>query len=115
MCAARRVEATNAYAAGAGETTDRQAAAQVAAARAHRDLAAAGVEGAYRRQVSGVGEAYRLQLGANHAQLAGALKAASLTRASGERAARLEQVSQAVTVIARDIARRAEQSMAIRY
>ena len=95
--------------------TNQQAAANNAAARINRDLAVGGVESAYRKQVEGVTQAYQLSLDANQVNLSGALKAVEIMRASGMKAVKTEQMSLIVTTLSRDLARRAEMAMTIRY
>lgn len=89
--------------------------ANIAAAKAHRDLEAGGFERGYRQQIQGVNSAYRLNLEANQLNLAGALKAAEVVKLSGLKAVKLEQTSQIVTTLSRDIVRRAEQALTMRY
>lgn len=110
-----RMGAADAYAKEASKITEQQAAANIAAARANRDLAAGGVERGYRQQVQGVNSAYQLNLEANQLNFAGALKAAEVMQASGLKAVKLEQMSQIVTTLSRDIARRAELALTMRY
>jgi hypothetical protein len=110
-----RIGAANHYAQEAGQIAEQQAAANIAAAKANRDLAAGGVERGYRQQVQGINSAYQLNLEANQLNLAGALKAAEVVQASGLKAVKLEQMSQIVTTLSRDIARRAEQALTLRY
>lgn len=110
-----RIGAADDYAQAAGKITDAQAAANVGAARAQRDLSAGGVERGYRQQVQGVNSAYQLNLEANQLNFAGALKAAEVMKVSGLKAVKLEQMSHLVTTISRDLARRAEQALTLRY
>jgi hypothetical protein len=110
-----RIDAADDYARQAGKIADAQAAANVGAARAQRDLSAGGVERGYRQQVQGVNSAYRLTLEANQLNFAGALKAAEVMKASGMKAVKLEQMSQVVTTLSRDLSRRAEQALTLRY
>jgi hypothetical protein len=110
-----RIDAADQYAKESSKITDTQAAANIAAARANRDLAAGGVERGYRQQVHGVNSAYQLNLEANQVNFAGALKAAEVMKSSGLQAVKLEQVSQIVTTLSRDLARRAEQAMTLRF
>lgn len=110
-----RVSAADQYAQEAGQIADAQAAAMQAAAGSQRDIAAGGVERGYRQQIQGIGEAYRLNLAANQLSFAGAMKAADLLQESGLKAVRLEQMSQIVTTLSRDLARRAEQALTLRY
>jgi hypothetical protein len=110
-----RIGATDRYAQETSRIAKQQAAANIAAAQANRDLAAGGVERGYRQQVQGVNSAYQLNLEANQLQLAGALKAAEEVKLSGLKAVKLEQMSQIVTTLSRDIARRAEQALTLRY
>jgi hypothetical protein len=65
--------------------------------------------------VSGVTQAYQLNLAANQVNLSGALKAAEVMRASGMKAIKAEQMSQIITTLSRDLARRAEMAMTLRY
>ena len=92
-----------------------QASANDAAARVNRDFAAGGVERAYRQQVQGVTQAYQLSLDANQINLTGAMKAAEIMRSSGMKAVRLDQMSQIVSTLSRDLARRSEMAMALMY
>ncbi len=94
---------------------NQQATANNAAARVNRDFAAGGVESAYRKQMSGVAQAYQLNLDANQINLGGALKAAEIMRSSGMKAVRLDQMSQIVSTLSRDMARRTEMAMTMRY
>ena len=110
-----RIGAANHYAQEASQIAVRQATANIAAAKANRDLAAGGVERGYHQQIQGVNSAYQLNLEANQLQLAGALKAAEVVQVSGLKAIKLEQMSQIVTTLSRDIARRAEQALTMRY
>jgi len=110
-----RAYAADIYAHQATLITNQQAAANNAAARVNRDLAAGGVDSAYRKQVSGVAQAYRLNLDANQINLSGALKAAEIIRSSGMKAVKLDQMSQIVSTLSRDLARRTEMSMSLRY
>ena len=110
-----RVGAANSYAQEASKITEQQAAANITAAKANRDLAAGGVERGYRQQVQGISSAYQLNLEANQLNLAGALKAAEVMQTSGLKAVKLEQMSQIVTTLSRDIARRAELALTMRY
>jgi hypothetical protein len=110
-----REYAADIYAQRATLITNQQASANNAAARANRDLAAGGAESAYRKQVQGVAQAYQLSLEANQINLSGALKAAEIMRSSGMKAVRLDQMSQIVSTLSRDLARRTEMSMSLRY
>lgn len=110
-----RVSAANNYAQEASKVTEHQAAANIAVAKSNRDLTAGGVERGYRQQVQGVSSAYQLNLEANQLNLAGALKAATIMQTSGLKAVKLDQMSQIVTTLSRDIARRAEQALTMRY
>jgi hypothetical protein len=110
-----RAGAANHYAAQATQITNQQAAANTAAARAGRDLAAGGVATAYHQQVQGVTQAYQLSMQANQANLGGALQAAELVRSAGLKAVKLEQMSQLVNTLSRDLARRTEQALIWRY
>lgn len=110
-----REYAADIYAERATNISNQQAAANNAAARVNRDLAAGGVETAYRKQVQGVTQAYQLSLDANQVNLGGALKAAEIMRSSGIKAVRLDQMSQIVSTLSRDLARRTELAMALRY
>lgn len=65
--------------------------------------------------MQGVNSAYQLNLEANQLNFAGALKAATIMQTSGLKAVKLEQMSQIVTTLSRDIARRAEQALTLRY
>ena len=103
-----RIGAADHYAQEASKIANQQATANIAAAKANRDLAAGGVERGYRQQVQGVSSAYQLNL-------AGALKAAEVVQLSGLKAIKLEQMSQIVTTLSRDIARRAELALTMRY
>lgn len=69
----------------------------------------------YRQQTEGVNQAYQLNLEANQLNFAGALKAAEVMQSSGIKAVKLEQMSQIVTLLSRDLARRAEQALTLRY
>jgi hypothetical protein len=110
-----RIGAADDYAQAASKIADTQAAANVGAARAQRDLSAGGVERGYRQQLQGVNSAYQLNLEANQLNFAGALKAAEVMKVSGLKAVKLEQMSHLVTTISRDLARRAEQALTLRY
>ncbi|MGH9838052.1 MAG: hypothetical protein ACREEM_04635 [Blastocatellia bacterium] len=110
-----RIDAAEHYAQEAGRIANTQAAANVAAARAQRDLSAGGVERGYRQQLQGVNSAYSLNLEANQLNFAGAIKAAELMQASGMKAVKLEQMSQIVNTLSRDMARRAELALTMRY
>jgi hypothetical protein len=110
-----RIDAAEHYAKEAGKIANTQAAANIAAARSQRDLAAGGVERGYRQQLQGVNSAYSLNLEANQLNFAGALKAAELVQASGMKAVKLDQMSQIVTTLSRDLARRAELALTMRY
>jgi hypothetical protein len=94
---------------------NQQAAANNAAARINRDLAAGGVQSAYGHQMQGVRQAYQLNLDANQINLGGALKAAEIMRSSGMKAVKSEQMSQIVSTLSRDLARRTEMAMTMRY
>lgn len=107
--------AADSYAERATSIASQQAAANNAAARVNRDLAAGGVESAYRQQVQGVSQAYQLNLDANQINLSGALKVAEIMRSSGMKAVRLDQMSQIVSTLSRDLARRTEMAMTLRY
>lgn len=110
-----REYAADIYAERATVISNQQAEANNAAARSNRDLAAGGVESAYRQQVRGVTQAYQLNLDANQVNLSGALKAAEIMRASGMNAVRVDQMSQIVSTLSRDLARRTELAMTMRY
>jgi hypothetical protein len=110
-----REYASDIYAERATLITNQQASANNAAARVNRDLAAGGVESAYRKQIQGVTQAYQLNLDANQINLSGALKAAEIMRSSGMKAVRLDQMSQIVSTLSRDLARRSEMAMTLRY
>ncbi|MCG3144648.1 MAG: hypothetical protein HONDAALG_02099 [Gammaproteobacteria bacterium] len=110
-----RIDAAEHYAKEASKIADTQATANIAAARAQRDLAISGVEQGYHQQTQGVNSAYRLNLEANQLNFAGAMKAAELIQASGMKAVKLEQMSQIVTTLSRDMARRAELALTMRY
>lgn len=110
-----REYAADIYADRATTITNQQAAANNAAARINRDLAAGGVESAYRKQVQGVTQAYQLSLDANQVNLSGALKAAQIMQSSGMKAVRLDQMAQIVSTLSRDLARRTELAMSLRY
>jgi hypothetical protein len=62
-----------------------------------------------------VNQAYQLNLEANQLNFAGALKAAEAMPSSGLKAVKLEQMSQIVTLLSRDLARRAELALTLRY
>jgi len=47
--------------------------------------------------------------------LSGALKAAEIMRSSGMKAVKLDQMSQIVNTLSRDLARRTEMAMSLRY
>jgi hypothetical protein len=83
--------------------------------RANRDLAVSGVESAYRKQIQGITRAYQLNLDAELMNLSGALKATEIMRSSGMIAVRLDQLSQIVSITDRDLTRRTEMSMTLRY
>jgi hypothetical protein len=110
-----RIDAAERYAKEGGKIAEAQAAANIAAARTQRDLAAGGVERGYREQVQGINSAYKLNLESNQLNFAGAMKAAELMQASGMKAIKLEQMSQIVTTLSRDMARRAETALTMRY
>ena len=110
-----REYAADIYADRATTIASQQAAANNAAARINRDLAAGGVESAYRKQVQGVTQAYQLSLDANQVNLSGALKAAQIMQSSGMKAVRLDQMAQIVSTLSRDLARRTELAMTLRY
>lgn len=110
-----REYAADRYAQASALIANQQAAANNAAARVNRDLAAGGVQSAYGHQVQGVRQAYQLNLDANQINLAGALKAAELLKSSGMKAVRLDQMSQIVSTLSRDLARRTEMAMTLRY
>jgi hypothetical protein len=110
-----REYAADIYAERATVIANQQASANNAAARINRDLAAGGVESAYRKQIQGVTQAYQLSLDANQVNLSGALKAAEIVRSSGMKAVRLDQMSQIVSTLSRDLARRTEMAMSLRY
>ena len=110
-----REYAADIYAERATGIASQQAAANNAAARINRDLAAGGVESAYRKQVQGVTQAYQLNLDANQVNLSGALKAAQIMQSSGMKAVRLDQMAQIVSTLSRDLARRTELAMTLRY
>jgi len=110
-----REYAADIYAERATLIANQQASANNAAARVNRDLAAGGVESGYRKQVQGVTQAYQLNLDANQINLSGALKAAEIIRSSGMKAVRLDQMSQIVSTLSRDLARRTELAMSLRY
>ena len=110
-----REHAANGYASEATRITSEQAAANNASARVQRDLSAGGVQTAYQQQVQGVSGAYQLNLQANQVNLDGALQAAQVMEESGMKAVKLEQMSQIVHTLSRDVARRAELAMTLRY
>jgi hypothetical protein len=110
-----REYAADIYAHQASLITNQQAVANNAAALVNRNFAAGGVESAYHKQVSGVAQAYKLSLDANQINLGGALKAAEILRSSGMKAVRLDQMSQIVSTLSRDLARRTEMAMTLRY
>jgi len=56
-----------------------------------------------------------LNLEANQLNFAGAMKAAELMQASGMKAIKLEQMSQIVTALSRDMARRTELALTMRH
>jgi hypothetical protein len=62
-----------------------------------------------------VKNATQLSLDANQINLSGALKAAEIMRSSGMKAVRLDQMSQIVGTLSRDLARRTELAMTLRY
>ncbi len=110
-----RIDAAEQYAVNAGRIAEVQSSAMKVAAATQRNVAAGGVERGYRQQLMGVNSAYQLNLEANQANFAGAMKAAELVQASGMKAVKLEQMSQIVTTLSRDLARRTEQALTIRY
>jgi hypothetical protein len=110
-----REYAAGIYAQYATLITNQQAAANNAVARVNRDLEAGGVESAYLKHVGGVAQAYQPKLDANQVNLSGALKAAEIMRASGMKAVRLDQMSQIVSTLSRDLARRTGMAMTLRY
>jgi hypothetical protein len=65
--------------------------------------------------VQGVTQAYQLNLEANQINLGGALKAAEIMRSSGMKAVKLDQMSQIVSTLSRNLARRTEMAMSLRY
>lgn len=110
-----RESAANTYTEQASRIAGEQASANNAAARVQRDMSAGGVETAYRQQVQGVSNAYQLSLQSNQVNLGGALQAAQIMKESGMKAVKLEQMSAIVHTLSRDLARRAELAMALRY
>lgn len=110
-----REYAADRYAQQGTSIANQQAAANNAAARVQRDLATGGVERAYAQQVHGVTQAYQLQLDANQLNLRGALQAAEVLRTAGFKAARAEQMSNIITTLSSDLARRSEQALTLRY
>lgn len=110
-----REYAADIYSERATGIASQQAVANNAAARSNRDWAAGGIDSAYRQQVQGVTQAYQLSLDANQVNLGGALKAAEIVRASGMKAVRLDQMSQIISTLSRDLARRTELAMTLRY
>jgi hypothetical protein len=110
----REIAADN-YAGKATIIANQQASANTAAAGANRDLASGGVESAYRNQVQGIIQANQLNLDANQLNLSGALKAAEIMKSSGMKAVKLDQMSQIVSTLSRDMARRAETALSLRY
>jgi len=56
-----------------------------------------------------------LNLEANQLNFAGAMKAAELVQASGLKAVKLDQMSQIVTTLSRDMARRVELATTLRF
>jgi len=110
-----REYAADIYSGRATVISNQQASANNAAARINRNLASGGVESAYRQQVQGVAQSYQLNLDANQINLSGALKAAEIMRSSGMKAVRLDQMSQIVSTLGRDLARRTEMAMTLRY
>jgi hypothetical protein len=92
-----------------------QADATVAAAYQSQGTALGGINQGYRLQVAGVNESADLNLEANQARFAGTLEAARQIRESNLKAVRLDQMSAIISTLSRDIARRAEQSMTLRY
>lgn len=110
-----REGAANTYTQEATRIAGEQASANNAAARVQRDMSAGGVETAYRQQVQGVSNAYQLSLQSNQVNLGGALQAAQIMKESGMKAVKLEQMSAIVHTLSRDLARRAELAMALRY
>jgi hypothetical protein len=110
-----RENASNVYAQQATIIANQQAASNNAAARINRDLAASGVESGYRKQLQGIAQSYQLNLNANQINLSGALKAAEVMRAAGMKSVKLDQMSQIVSTLSRDLARRTELAMSLRY
>lgn len=110
-----REHAANTYTEDATHIANQQAATSNAAARLQRDMSAGGAETAYRQQMQGVSQAYQLSLQSNQVNLSGALQAAQLMKESGMKAVKLEQMSAIVHTLSRDLARRAELAMALRY
>ncbi|MCI0391692.1 MAG: hypothetical protein MOB07_23355 [Acidobacteria bacterium] len=110
-----RINAAERYAIEAGKIAYSQAATTTSAAREQRDLAAGGVERGYGQQIQGVNSACRLNLEANQLNFAGAMKAAELVKVSSMKAVKLDQMSQIVTTLSRDMARRAELALTMRY
>lgn len=103
------------YARQAAVIANQQAAANNAAAHVQRDYAAGGVESAYRQQLQGITQAYQLNLDANQLNLNGALKAAAVMKESGMKAVKLDQMAQIINTLSRDLARRTELAMTLRY
>jgi hypothetical protein len=62
-----------------------------------------------------VAQAHQLNLNANQINLSGVLKAAEIMRASGVNALKLDQMSQLVSTLICDLARRTEMAMPLRY
>ena len=110
-----REHAADSYSTEATRIADKQAGDNNAAARVQRDLSAGGVQTAYQQQVQGVTGSYQLNLQANQLNLNGALQAAQVMKESGMKAVKLEQMSAIVHTLSRDLARRAELAMTLRY
>jgi hypothetical protein len=110
-----RIDAAEDYAKSSSQLANQQAAANIQAAGKQRDFAAGGVERGYRQQTEGVNQAYQLNLEANQLNFVGALKAAEAMQSSGLKAVKLEQMSHIVTLLSRDLARRAELALTLRY
>jgi hypothetical protein len=110
-----RIDAAEHYAREAGKIANAQASANIAAACAQQEMAAGGVARGFSQQMQGINSAYALNLDANQLNFAGAMRAAELMKASGMKAVKLEQISQMITTLSRDMARRAELALTMRY
>ena len=65
--------------------------------------------------MQGVSQGYQLSLQSNQVNLGGALQAAQIMKESGMKAVKFEQMSAIVHTLSRDLARRAELALALRY